>query len=110
MLLQNRRHPASALRPAIREEFTMRQTWIRFIAWLPLADATVLVVGGRVEARRGLVPARLLAELTELAATHGIATACIHARKTSHGFSLSLFGVPPAQHQRFRNVWAANWR
>ena len=73
----------------------------------------ILILAGfsiRSLAKRGTVPARLLAELAELARIGGVETACVHARRTSHGFSLTLFGVPRALHQRFRNVWVANWR
>ena len=88
----------------------MTRFWIKLAAGLPLANAAVLIVDGQAVAKRGTVPARLLAELAELARTNGIETACVHARRTSHGFSLTLFGVPRALHQRFRNVWVANWR
>lgn len=84
--------------------------WIKLFACLSFADATVLIQDGHAVAKRGAAPFILLAELAELARTNGIETACIHARMTGHGFSLTLFGVPQALHQRFRNVWAANWR
>ena len=88
----------------------MKRIWIKLASCLPLADATVLILDGHAVAKRGTMPFELLAELTELARTNGVETACNPARRTSHGFSLTLFGVPKGLHQRFRNVWAANWR
>ena len=88
----------------------MTRFWIKLAAGLPLAGVTVLILDGQAVAKRGAVPFGLLAELEELARTNGIETACIHARRASHGFSLTVFGVPKALHQRFRNTWAANWR
>ena len=88
----------------------MMRRWIKFIAHLPLGDATVLIECGQAIAKRGTVPASLLADLAELFRTNGIQVACIHARKQSHGCSLTLFGVPQSLHQRVRNIWAANGR
>lgn len=88
----------------------MKRCWVRFLAALPLGTTTVLIEDSRASTRRGAAPARLLAELSELAQSNGIACACLHARKAVGGFSLALRGVPRHLHQRFRNVWGANWR
>ena len=89
-------------------EAKMKSFWLQFIARLPLAETTVLLQDGRAHAIRGTVQARLLHELAELARTHGIATACIHARKTNFGYALALHGIPASLQQRFRNVWGVN--
>ena len=88
----------------------MNRFWIRFLASLPLADTTVLIDGGRAEARRGVVHSRVLSALADLAGANGIETACVHARTAGKSLSLTLFGVPESLHQRFRNVWGANWK
>lgn len=88
----------------------MKKFWIRCSAILPLGDNAILIEGDKAVAKRGAVPFVLLADLAELARTNGIETACIQARRTSHGVSLTMFGVPAFLRQRVRNVCAANWR
>jgi hypothetical protein len=88
----------------------MMRLWIGFIAHLPLEDTTVLFDRGHAIAKRGTVPASLLADLAELFRSNGIQAACIHARRQSHGCSLTMYGVPCSLQQRVRNIWAANWR
>jgi hypothetical protein len=88
----------------------MKRCWIRFLAALPLGTTTVLIEDCRAKTTRGAAPPGLLAELSELARSNGVACACLHARKTVGGFSLALRGIPRQLHQRFRNVWGANWR
>jgi hypothetical protein len=88
----------------------MMRRWIKFIAHLPLGDTTVLFDRGHAIAKHGTVPTILLADLAELFRTNGIQVACIHARRQSHGCSLTMYGAPHSLHQRIRNIWAANWR
>jgi hypothetical protein len=89
----------------------MNRYWIKLIANLPFAETTVLFDRGQVEAKRGRPRNLLLAELKSLATANGIEDACIHATgygKT--GFKLYFTGIPKELHQRFRNVWGANWK
>jgi len=88
----------------------MKRAWIRLVAALPLADTTLLITDARLEVRRGKVRAGLLRELNELLKLHPLAMACIQARTTQTGFRLSFHGIPQELHQRFRNVWSANWK
>ena len=89
----------------------MKKFWIQLVARLPLADTTIVIAAGRASAYRGNPRSMLLAELSDLARQVGIECACIHASPVEgSAFKLRLFGVPHALHQRFRNVWGANWR
>jgi hypothetical protein len=88
----------------------MKRLIIRLLAFLPLAETTVLLEAGRVRTVRGRVSPALGSELAELASSHALADACIHARRTAGGHALTIIGVPRALHQRVRNVWAANAR
>ena len=87
----------------------MKRFWIRLIASLPLADTVILIQNGRVDVKRGKVRTVLLAELAELSKAQSIEIACITADATPNGFRLSFVGIPKGLHQRFRNVWGANW-
>ena len=97
----------SIFRPVTR--IRVKTFWFKLVARLPLADTTVLLDGGRAHAIRGTVQTRLLQELAELGRSQGIATACIHARKTHLGYALAFYGIPASLHQRFRNVWGVHW-
>jgi len=89
----------------------MKRFWIKLMAALPLGNATVLIENGKASRRRGKLPATLLSELSDVAASNGIRYACLHERGTrGTGFRLRLFGVPAGLRQRFRNVWGANRR
>ena len=89
----------------------MKRFWIRLMAALPLGDATVLIENDKAVRRRGKLPATLLSELSDVAASNGVRHACLHERGTrGTGFRLRLFGVPADLRQRFRNVWGANRR
>lgn len=89
----------------------MKRFWIKLIACLPLAETTVLIKGGRAIRKRGDARSVLLYELTDLAKSNNITDACIHAASAGNsGHRLSFYGIPRSLHQRFRNVWSANWR
>ncbi|MDA3924959.1 MAG: hypothetical protein PF904_09705 [Kiritimatiellae bacterium] len=89
----------------------MKRIWIKIIAFFPLGDVTVLIADGRALCKRGSVRKLLLSELTDLARSNQISDGCIHISSTDNaGCKLSFYGIPVNQHQRLRNVWAANWR
>ena len=89
----------------------MKKLWIYFVAALPLAESTVLIVDSAATRRRGKLRSALLSELSGLAKDTGITHACIHASSVgSSGFKLVIVGVPDALKQRVRNVWGANWQ
>ena len=87
----------------------MKRFWIKMMAALPLGNTTVLIESGKALRKRGKLPATLLSELSDVAASNDVRHACLHERDTrATGFKLRMFGVPADLHQRFRNVWAAN--
>lgn len=88
----------------------MKRLLVKLVAFLPLADTTVIIDSGHAIRRRGQVRTVLLSELTELAKSEGIADACLHVSTTTDEFKLSIFGIPTSLHQRCRNVWGANWK
>ena len=101
----NEEHADKTMRPN-----TVKRLWIKLIATLPLANTTILIENGMAVTKRGMVRSVLLSELAELAMSNDVQCACIMARTTSTGFSLSFYGIPKALHQRFRNVWGVHWR
>ncbi len=87
----------------------MKRAWIQLVAAFPLGEITVVILNGEARKRRGNPRVALLSELTELAKENGFPDACIHAaQKKGLGVKLKIFGIPPAFHQRVRNVWGAN--
>jgi hypothetical protein len=84
--------------------------WTKLLARLPLADASVLIEGGRARVIRGKVRSPLLSELGDLAMSNSIEIACIRAMDSPSGFRLSFTGIPEALQQRILNLWAANRR
>jgi hypothetical protein len=89
----------------------MNRIWIQLVALLPLGSVTILIANGKATPRRGRPRSVLLSELSQLAQSNGIHLAAIHASAIGKsGYRLSLFGIPKRLHQRFRNVWAANWK
>ena len=89
----------------------MKRLWIKFIASLPIAETTVLIVDGKAVVTRGKANSALASEVQGLASSSGVTIACIHGSEAgSAGHKLSIFGIPDNLHQRFRNVWAANWK
>jgi hypothetical protein len=87
----------------------MRKLRVKLAASLSRADAVVLIADGELEVRRGQLRAALLSDLQELARASGIRHACIHATFLDSRYELRFTGIPERLHQRFRNVWGANW-
>jgi hypothetical protein len=88
----------------------MKRLLIELVVFLSVADTVVLIKDGEARVKRGKANAMLLQRLEDLPRDEGIDTACICAGTGADGFRLSLTGVPRSLHQRFRNVWAANWK
>lgn len=88
----------------------MNSLWIKLMSRLSLADIVLVILHGRVQVQRGTVRPGLLSELGELVQHTHIENGCIQARIASSSIRLSFFGIPEKFHQRFRNVWSANWK
>ena len=84
----------------------MNKFLAKLIATLPLEETTVVIINGNAEKKRGSVRNILLSELTDMAKTHNITNACIHASASR----IKLYGIPDNMKQRVRNIWDANYR
>ena len=88
----------------------MKRWMLQLIACFSTASVVVWIENGKPTVRRGQIRPALLSELADLATASQIATACILATTTDHGFRLTFHGIPESLHQRFRNVWSCHWR
>ncbi|MBI3736688.1 hypothetical protein HY256_09280 [Candidatus Sumerlaeota bacterium] len=83
---------------------------IKILAAVTFSDVAIVIENGSARTLRGTVRPVILSEFSDLAAHFGIKSAFILAGTSASGFRLSLFGVPDAAQQRFRNVWGCHWR